>query len=96
MFAFAHDNEFDESGRMAPGTWRRSSRRRDGERVVVVCCPHCGTEADLDHSIGADGAVSPSLECPTTGCDFHDWGRLDGWAFDQVDDDEGNEGGIAS
>jgi hypothetical protein len=34
----------------------------------------------LDHEISADGSVSPSLDCPSDGCRFHEDVTLVGWA----------------
>ena len=47
--------------------------------VIIVSCPTCGGQAQIDHEVASDGTVSPSLECPYTGCGFHDNGRLEGW-----------------
>lgn len=45
----------------------------DGKPVVVAYCPKCGKEGYLDeHEIGAEGTVTPSLECQHKPCDFHD------------------------
>jgi len=37
------------------------------------------------HSIDLDGNVSPSVVCPTSGCGFHEFVRLDDWTFGKVD-----------
>ena len=61
-----------------PGQWRPAIR--DGQRTATVSCPRCGRSASLsDHTIAADGTVTPSLVCPYEGCDFHDWIALFGW-----------------
>lgn len=44
-----------------------------------VHCPRCDRRSALDHDIGADGKVSPSLVCPYDDCDFHDYVTLEGW-----------------
>jgi hypothetical protein len=44
---------------------------------VKAPCGHIGTL--LDHTIGSDGIVSPSLQCTHEGCNFHAYARLDGW-----------------
>lgn len=31
------------------------------------------------YSIDNDGVVTPSVICPRTGCDFHEWVKLKGW-----------------
>jgi hypothetical protein len=33
-----------------------------------------------EHEIAADGTVTPSVVCTESGCDFHDFVRLEGWA----------------
>ena len=44
-----------------------------------VRCPECGVRGALtDHSIAADGSISPSLVCPA-GCGWHVFARLLGW-----------------
>ncbi len=51
----------------------------DGAPVVRVTCPGCAQEYALDHEIAEDGTVSPSLDCPTEGCSFHDYAQLVDW-----------------
>lgn len=36
------------------------------------------------HSITATGEVSPSVVCPSPGCAFHEYVRLDRWTFGAV------------
>ena len=61
------------------GLWKGG--RLDGSRTATVSCPKCGKSASLSgHIISDDGAVSPSLVCPSLeGCDFHEYVRLVGW-----------------
>lgn len=47
---------------------------------VMVGCPCCGESYLLDHEIDKLGNVSPSVECPTLGCEFHNYIQLEGWA----------------
>jgi hypothetical protein len=65
-------------GTTPPGHW---SPLRDGGRwSASIACPQCGVLATLtDHSIAADGTVSPSVVCPTSGCSWHVQARLLGW-----------------
>lgn len=42
-------------------------------------CPNRHYGSLMDHEIAADGTVSPSVVCPTEGCDFHEHVRLVGW-----------------
>ena len=46
---------------------------------VMVGCPNCGESYQLDHAIDKLGNVSPSVECPTTDCNFHNYIKLEGW-----------------
>lgn len=61
---------------MAAGTWRGSPPDVGSVRVA---CPGCKVSYYLDHEVAADGTVSPSLDCPTTGCNFHERVKLEGW-----------------
>ena len=62
-----------------PGTWRFWDSGPRGKTAAFVC-PICGTLAMLiDHEIAPDGTVTPSVVCPTEGCDFHEFVRLEGW-----------------
>ncbi len=60
--------------------WQR--RRRDDGFVIKVWWPECGIDYALDHEIDSSGMVTPSVECPTEGCDFHHMIRLVGWGND--------------
>lgn len=56
----------------------------DRRYFVEVCCPDCGAHLMLsreNHTIAADGTLSPSLVCPNTrsACGWHVWGRLADW-----------------
>ena len=50
-----------------------------GRKSAALWCPnnHFGTLED--HTIAADGSVSPSVVCPSDRCPFHDQVRLVGW-----------------
>ena len=71
---------------LAPGTWRAvqfSGKPGEPDYRIKVSCPMCGTEAGLDeHEIDGDGVVSPSVECPALGCQFHEHIVLEEWADD--------------
>lgn len=54
--------------------WKPS--KLDGQPIVRVRCPK-GHVGILDHSVAADGTVSPSVECQS--CDWHVFARLEGW-----------------
>jgi hypothetical protein len=61
------------------GTWH-GGRKADDTRTASLSCPDCGKIGSLsDHKIDDQGRVSPSVVCPTKGCDFHEWLILDGW-----------------
>ncbi len=62
-----------------PGpVWRKSTR--DGTPSANVKCGNGHIAGLEDHTIAADGTVSPSLDCPEKGCDWHVMARLCGWA----------------
>ena len=74
---------FDDS----PGPWWHPASKSldaDGrlrekpELSAWVACPN-GHLADLDHTIAADGTVSPSVVCPEGGCGWHEHVQLEGW-----------------
>ena len=55
--------------------------------TATMTCPNCGTLMSLEnHSISADGTVSPSVveplnpktKCPSS-CGFHDFVKLEMW-----------------
>lgn len=55
----------------ARGTWFRWGG-------LYVRCPECGQIGSLsDHTIAADGIVTPSVQCPTEGCAWHEFVQLD-------------------
>jgi len=58
-----------------PGEWALTGG------AVSITCPSCGRIGQLDHTVKADGTVSPSLVCPHL-CGFHRQGRLEGWVED--------------
>jgi hypothetical protein len=57
------------------GTWRPVR----GGVSARLTCPRCGLDAELDHQIAADGTVTPSVECPTEGCGWHEHVKLKDW-----------------
>jgi len=72
VYVAAQNNDY------APGTWK--GLKTNIGRSASFTCPTCGKLAVLiDHSIDVDGTVAPSVVCPTDGCAFHDYVRLDGW-----------------
>ena len=52
------------------GQWR--CWNNNGTEYVFVTCPGCGSEYRLDHNVSVMGVISPSLECPSDECTFHD------------------------
>lgn len=59
------------------GQWRCWNNK--GTENVFVKCPGCGQEYRLEHDVSAEGVISPSLECPSDDCTFHDTVILVGW-----------------
>jgi hypothetical protein len=65
-------------GERARGTWKEL--HCPDKISASFICPECGTYGDLDeHDIGSDGLVTPSVECATEGCTWHDTIVLEGW-----------------
>lgn len=62
------------------GTGRGTWRPVRGGTSARLTCPRCGYDAELDHKIGADGTVTPSVECPS-GCGLHESVRLTDWGY---------------
>ncbi len=73
-----------KSDTFTPNTWRnwidRDFARKADVHTACVTCPNCGNPMSLkEHTIAANGAVSPSLVCPTEGCQFHEFVILEEW-----------------
>jgi len=47
--------------------------------TAEIICANGHSGSLTNHSIGADGAVSPSCLCPEEGCGWHEMVRLQGW-----------------
>ena len=63
---------------LPPLTWR-GARQADGVRTAIAVC-RFGHQASLSkHTIAADGAVTPSVVCPTANCSWHEVVKLIGW-----------------
>ncbi len=63
-----------------PGPNWHGAMRADAQRTALVKCPRGHIASLSEHTIAADGTVSPSLVCPRWGCDFHENVVLLGWA----------------
>ena len=61
-----------------PGTWK-GLKTKDGRKASFTC-PNGHTGVLTDHEILADGSVHPSVVCPTDGCNFHEFIKLEGWS----------------
>lgn len=44
-----------------------------------IKCPNGHIGSLRNHSIAADGTVTPSVVCHDPECGWHVWARLDGW-----------------
>lgn len=51
----------------------------DGKDTARLVCPNGHFGLLDDHAVAQDGTVSPSVQCPEEGCDFHEEVRLEGW-----------------
>lgn len=56
-------------------TWMQTT---DGN-VAIACGQGHIAFLDPAHQIADDGSITPSLGCPEEGCDWHVFGRLEGW-----------------
>lgn len=50
-----------------------------GKKSATMTCQHGHVASLVDHTIDANGVVSPSVVCPDDGCPFHTHVKLDGW-----------------
>lgn len=72
-FAMRHDPKLETNG-----TWAKSTL--DGNPTAKVKCPGCGMIGTIiNHSVGRNGVVSPSLDCPNDKCTFHENVILENW-----------------
>lgn len=70
--------KFPQSNNYEPGTWK--GVRSDNERGASFTCPECSRTGSLiDHEINESGEVRPSVVCPSDGCSFHEFVKLEGW-----------------
>ena len=63
------------------GVWMERHLQDPGgvKESAAVSCPKCGEVCSLtEHSVAADGTVSPSLVCPFN-CGYHAMVKLQGW-----------------
>jgi hypothetical protein len=60
--------------------WEHVSERSRKTFKAIVICPKCNNKSSIrEHAIAANGDLSPSLFCPFTPCDFHEYVTLEGW-----------------
>lgn len=69
----------------------RVAKKEDGSLTANFKCPDCGRFMSvINHEIGADGQVSPSVvspyysagvqtRCPAPNCNFHEYIKLKNW-----------------
>lgn len=74
---YVFTTDWRDSQPLAKGQWRLWGGN------IMARCPECGEIYLLDHEVASDGTVTPSLECPTEGCSFHEMIKLDGWKTDR-------------
>ncbi len=55
------------------------ARLESGGATAMMACSNGHVASLSDHEIAADGSVTPSVVCPETGCDFHEYVKLNGW-----------------
>lgn len=69
-----HEVPFQETG----NTWKPVFWNKRLYSALYVC-PRGHVGLLDEHTILADGTVSPSVVCMQDDCDFHDYIRLEGW-----------------
>jgi hypothetical protein len=66
------------------GQWQRVLMDEFGDRPywsAIIQCPDCGIHLPIpNHTIAADGQVTPSVGHPVTSCTWHVAPKLLGWA----------------
>lgn len=66
--------------RSAPGPWWWPLVFTEDGKSATIKCPQCNNVYVLtEHIIHDDGSVKPSIVCPTVGCGWHVFARLEGW-----------------
>lgn len=45
----------------------------------IIACGNGHRAGIPDHEVAENGTVTPSLQCPEDGCDWHETVRLEGW-----------------
>jgi len=75
----------DHGVRPTPLTWDYAKRYRkhriaDNDLVLSTCAGgHTCRIVSTVHAIAADGTLTPSYDCPVSGCPFHTLVRFVGW-----------------
>jgi hypothetical protein len=67
-----------------PMYWAPCHPRAIKHFKASMTCPRGHGLTLRNHSVSGSGQVHPSVVCPTVGCDFHEFVRLDGWSFGNV------------
>jgi predicted Zn finger-like uncharacterized protein len=76
--------------REAPGPWWHPLTTPEGTNATVRC-PNCGSVFTLtDHTIAPNGAVSPSILCAASHCNWHVYGHLVDWGLKETEAPEGD------
>ena len=68
----------DDVWHKSPLTWRLL-KMSDGSYSATVGCINGHSSSLTGHTIGPNGVVSPSLECPEEDCGWHESVRLQDW-----------------
>lgn len=61
--------------RGAAAAWTRTTP----DMGPIVACGNGHLAGIPDHEIDAHGNITPSLQCPTEGCNWHVHARLENW-----------------
>lgn len=74
---------FDKAGDNPRLTWFMLDDTDTGEEEAFMSCSNGHVASFDDHDISEDGTVTPSVQCPVEGCDFHKYVRLQGWGKEE-------------
>lgn len=79
VFIFKHTENEDA---FLKGTWTRATKKEG--KTAIVNCPDCSNMLSLSkHEIRKDGLVAPSLVCPYSDYNFHEYIILENWEINE-------------
>ena len=70
---------YSGAGDIPPLHWKACHPATINRFKAEFACPNGHGLTLKGHSIESDGTVHPSVVCPTSSCEFHDFVRLSRW-----------------